>query len=267
MRYLKRLVWSAMVAGAVGLTATPSFGQTAGGLGGGATGGLGGGGTAGGLGGGTTGGLGGGSGSSLSGNTTGTALQTQTTPPTLNPPTGTSTGVLSSTNFLAGYYAAPYYQGVLTNAKQNVAPGGFGSATFGNSTGGGNIGYAGGAAAGGRGGAVGGANGANNANNQTGGIVIPLQVQMSARTFARFPVSQVPTPTLQTEVSGLLARSVSTIPGAANVQVITVGDMVTLRGTVSDLEEARLIEGMTRLTPGVHAVRNELTFPVANVPR
>jgi osmotically-inducible protein OsmY len=60
----------------------------------------------------------------------------------------------------------------------------------------------------------------------------------------------------------MFARSTDLIPSAANVEAITSGNEVTLRGTVASAEEARLIEGMTRLTPGVRSVNNELTFPV-----
>jgi len=69
-------------------------------------------------------------------------------------------------------------------------------------------------------------------------------------------------PQIQSDVSGMFTRSTSLIPGAANVQVVANGSEVTLRGAVGDVEEARLIEGMARLTPGVRTVKNELTFPV-----
>jgi osmotically-inducible protein OsmY len=39
------------------------------------------------------------------------------------------------------------------------------------------------------------------------------------------------------------------------------GSTVVLRGSVRDDHERRLAEALVRLTPGVRAVRNELTAP------
>jgi len=36
------------------------------------------------------------------------------------------------------------------------------------------------------------------------------------------------------------------------------GEVIVLRGRVADEDERRLVEGMVRLEPGVHEVRNEL---------
>ena len=46
-----------------------------------------------------------------------------------------------------------------------------------------------------------------------------------------------------------------------SVQVQVDGSAVVLRGAVRDGDEARLVEGLVRLTPGVGRVANELSYP------
>ena len=203
-------------------------------------------------------------------------------PPTLSAPTGSQRSSLDSSNFLSGYYGNPIYQGMLSNAMNQAGPGGFGMANSGTSIGGGATGGAGGAgrtgatgARTGMGGAggLGGAGGFGGAGRQGGlggltgsntyGTVVPMQITMTYPAVPRFAVPPISAPQLQTEVSSMISRSTSLIPGAANVQVLTEGNTVTLRGTVGDEDEARLLEGMTRLTPGVRDVKNELTFPIS----
>jgi osmotically-inducible protein OsmY len=77
--------------------------------------------------------------------------------------------------------------------------------------------------------------------------------------------SRALTPTLlRTEVVSIISNSTQ-IANAQGVQVDTAdGGIVTLKGTVQDEDEARLIEGMIRLTPGVREVRNALKFPLAS---
>jgi len=65
---------------------------------------------------------------------------------------------------------------------------------------------------------------------------------------------------LQAELRGVL-ENVSAI-SSANIQVVVAGPTVILRGRVADENERRLAEGLVRLTPGVHEVRNELRLPV-----
>jgi hypothetical protein len=62
---------------------------------------------------------------------------------------------------------------------------------------------------------------------------------------------------LQIEVQGLIGRS-SALPSRNGIQVGVDGQTVILEGTVSDESERRLAEGLVRLTPGVHAIRNNL---------
>ena len=66
---------------------------------------------------------------------------------------------------------------------------------------------------------------------------------------------------VQTEVVNMLATSTSA-PSASKVQA-TAGEFgtVILSGNVTDEDEARLIEGMVLLTPGVKKVKNDLRFP------
>jgi osmotically-inducible protein OsmY len=55
----------------------------------------------------------------------------------------------------------------------------------------------------------------------------------------------------------------SQIVSGKNVQILSdINNNVTLRGSVKNEDEARLIEGVVRLTPGVGQIRNELLFPI-----
>jgi hypothetical protein len=274
MRYLNRLIWAAVFACAFSTSAFAQQGTIVTGAGGGATGSISG---TGGLAGGGIGGLGGSmGGNSLSGNLGNTSNggsigqdQSQnlssasgiTAPGAANGGrSGSST--ISASNWLGATMGNPYYQGIPSNAKSNVGPGGFGSALYPASggTGGGSIGYAGGSIAGGRGGALGGRGGRGGSTSDPGGVLIQLPVQIAYPAIAQFPAAPIAAPQMQTELAGMLARS-NAIANPAGVQVITDGANVILRGTVKNLEEARTVAGLVRLTPGVHSVKNELTFP------
>ena len=66
---------------------------------------------------------------------------------------------------------------------------------------------------------------------------------------------------MQTELRGMLNRS-TMISNPAGVQLAMAdGGTVVLRGAVRNQDEARTVEGMIRLTPGVRAIKNELTYP------
>jgi osmotically-inducible protein OsmY len=93
-------------------------------------------------------------------------------------------------------------------------------------------------------------------------MVVQPSVPISYAAVAKFEVTPVSGPQLQTDISGMIARAGSQLSNASGLQVHTEGNVVTLRGTVKDIEEARLVEGMVRLTPGVGLIRNELTFPI-----
>jgi hypothetical protein len=256
MSALRKWAWSAVVVVAAASpasaqmgTVTSTGGITTGSLTG--TGGLTGGG-AGQLG--SSNGLGGssslGGNSSTSGSTLqGSSLSTMQAPPKLTPPTGTAASSLASSNVFAGFYANPYYQGTV-NAQTNAAPGGFGMPLYGNSgTGSVNSGRTPTAGAGNR---------ASTTNNISG-IVVPLPVQITYSAQMQFPTPRVAAGAMQTDLRSVIDGN----PLLSNPKgvkfVVDANNNVTLRGTVADDDEARLIEGMVRLTPGVGGIKNELT--------
>jgi hypothetical protein len=266
MRELRKLAWAAIIAAAASAPAAAQQGTITSG-GGATTGNLGGAGglTGGGAGqlGGTSGGLGGNSGGSTSGSTgsplQGTQLQSMTAPPKLMAPTGTASSSLAKSNAFAGYYANPYFQGQIT-AQTNATPGGFGTPLYGAATGGtGSINR-------GTGGGIGGARPGQSGNQQSG-ILIPISVQMSYSAQMRFPTAPVAVSRIQTDLR-VVIDGTSEIANPKGVQVVTDDfNNVTLRGTVKDDDEARLVEGLVRLTPGVGFIKNELTATASAGPR
>jgi hypothetical protein len=254
MRSLNKMIWAALIAGATG---TPVFAQgtMAGGGGVGAGGGAGG----------STGG-----GSTTGGTGSGATLSTLGTTPVLSAPTasgGNSGNSLSTSNFLTPYYGNPYYQGVLSNAMTaNSPPGGFGAVLFNGTSGsgGGTIGSAagtiGGATAGGRATTGGGKGGTTNTNSNQQGPLIPVQVQMSYQCKADFPIAPIIPSQLQAELVAMIGRS-KAVSNPAAIQISTNADIVTVRGVATSRDEARTIESMIRMTPGVHGVKNEIAYP------
>ena len=224
-----------------------------------------------------------------------TTLATMQSAPGITAPSayatsGTSTNTaVSTSNAFQQFYANPYYQG-RAGAQLNQVPGGFGVALYGsssgNGTGGGNIGFAGAGSGGGLGSVTGssststfgrsggaggtggtggrvsgssGSSGGVNLNNP-GGQIVPLPRQIAYQAVLRF---QPPAPApaqVQADIRGMLDRS-NMLVTQQGVQVIADGSTVVLRGAVRDEEEARTIEGMVRLTPGVHLVKNEMSYP------
>ncbi len=247
MRYLYQLMCAVVVIGLVAASAGAQQ-QGGGGQGGGAQGG-------GGQGGGAQGGGGQGGGSQGGTDLGGTTLIQQESAPNITAP-GTSGGGASSaintSNIFSATFGNPYFQGTPTNAKSSAAPGGFGTTLYPTAAGNAAGGRAGAGAAGGRGGA------ASTANQF--GTIISLPVQVTYPAVARFPAAPMTATKLQTDLTGLIGRS-TMIANPASVQVITEGNTVTLRGTAKDADEARMIAGMVRMTPGVRAVHNELNFP------
>jgi osmotically-inducible protein OsmY len=65
---------------------------------------------------------------------------------------------------------------------------------------------------------------------------------------------------IQGDLQAIVARSES-LPSRRNIQVLTDGATVVLRGQVANDRERRLAEGMLRLSPGVRELRNELAIP------
>ena len=63
--------------------------------------------------------------------------------------------------------------------------------------------------------------------------------------------------TIQPTLQGVVSRA-TRLPSRENIQVLTDGATIVLRGQVRDERERRLAEAMIRLSPGVRTVRNEL---------
>ena len=182
---------------------------------------------------------------------------------------GSASSVISASNFLSSYYGNPYYQGLLSNAPSNsgkgALPGGFGSPLFGTTggRGGGQIGSASSVVGGTGGGGLGGAGRTGRGgtgSGDPGGILVQLPVQIMHPAIARFPAMPIATSTMQNDLAAMIARS-SEISTPGSVTVSVEGGIVTLTGTVKDLDEAKTIAGMIGLKPGVHRVYNNLTFP------
>ena len=265
MTLLKRALLVAVLCGC----ATAAVAQTGGGTPGAATGG-GGAGQGGGAGGGTP------------------ILELPTAPTITSTTQGgvINSGVLGTCNLLGNYYANPLYQGarVPTGNLTGVVPaGGFGQPTFGNTgstgangtglagrtagaagtnatgrTGGGATAQPGGQGLNRQGGASGGAfgNSSQNTNQQlaTGRNIAYTQT-------LKFGVAAMTPTQVQADVVGTLASS-SSISNSAGVLVqATDNGGVTLQGVAKDEDEARLIEGLVLLTPGVKRVKNELSYP------
>ena len=113
------------------------------------------------------------------------------------------------------------------------------------------------AGAGGRGGQ--GAS-ANSSSQQNSNLSSGRQIAYTATL--KFAPPALPPSQMQTDLRGMIDAS----SGIANAKGISIaageGGVVVLKGAAKDEDEARLIEGMIRLTPGVRSVQNELKFPV-----
>lgn len=184
-------------------------------------------------------------------------LQTMTAP---TAPTGTYSSSSNKSNFLSGYFANPYYQGAnLTGGNRTTStPGGFGQPLY-NTTGG-----TGAVTNRGTGGLGAGRTGLNsqNASNQSG-ILIPIPTQIAYTATMQFPTPPVASGKIVSEVRSVIDAT-PMIANSKAIQIITdANNNVTIRGTVKDADEARLVEGLVRVTPGVGSIRNELSAPVA----
>lgn len=249
MRHLRQLAWAAVAAAA---TAAPAAAQTTGGN-------LGGNGTTGGTtintGGGTTGGTGGlSSGDSF----TIPALTVEQAPQIRSPSSYTTTNnKVAASNFLGASAIELRLQGVLANNRNaSYAPGGLGNQVFPTTT----TGTGATARTGGAAGATGRAGGAGSMVSETGGQLVTLPRQIAYTSQLKFAPAPVAAPRLQSSLRDILSRA-PTLTNAAGVQVQVDGNAVLLRGTVRDADEARLVEGLVRLTPGVGRITNELAYP------
>jgi hypothetical protein len=147
------------------------------------------------------------------------------------------------------------------------AAGGFGGTTGRGTTGGlGGLGATGGL--GGLGGARGGLGGLGGAGGfgNTGGFGQQQNGLQSPRAISYVAIPRFATPTitpdqLRTNLQTVISSS-TTISNVRGVQVeAQQNGIVVLRGSVADEDEARLVEGMMLLSPGVREVKNELKFP------
>lgn len=199
--------------------------------------------------------------------------------------TGATTSVISTSNPFARTYANPYWQG-RAGAQANQVPGGFGNVLYNVTTGstGGSIGYAGstgsltgqggstsissalgrsttGSTSGVRGSTSStlGRTGGGVSSSSVSGIIVPMSRTIAYPAVLKFQAPAVPAATMHADIRGMLDRS-TMITAPQNVQVNLEGDGVVLRGMAENGDEARMVEGMVRLTPGVRFVRNELTF-------
>ncbi|QDU18913.1 BON domain-containing protein [Urbifossiella limnaea] len=247
MRNLRRLAWAVVLAA----TASPAAAQM----------------------GGNTGNTGGNLGTFQTPTTTGTQATTGTTggstggastaqtelatvekAPTISAPSkyGTNSGgVIQSSNFLGPTFANPLYSGALDKVRAGTNPGGFGAVSYGTTTG---------ARAGATTTTGGRAGSGGTFSTDPGGQLVQLPRQIAYTAQLKFAVPQVPAPRLQADLRGMIDRAGLALP-AGSVQVQVDGNAVVLRGTVRDGDEARVVEGMVRLTPGVGRVTNELSFP------
>ena len=81
--------------------------------------------------------------------------------------------------------------------------------------------------------------------------------EVSYAATVRFAAPPVEVTVVRADLQGLLNRS-SALSRPGSVRVEADGNAIVLRGRVADEDEQRLVEGMVRLEPGVHEVRNEL---------
>lgn len=200
----------------------------------------------------------------------------------------TSTGGVSSANPFASYYANPLAAGASGVAGRST----FGSALYANINGTGTMSGAGGVgAAGGRPGTTGfggsgvgfggmgsglsfggmGSSGAYAAStygrttSTTGTQRAPAYASVLgfSPSSGSGPGGTSAAPSaLQTSLQQMLTRSAG-LQSSPNIQVVMEGATVVLRGSAADDHDRRLAEGLVRLTPGVHDVRNELQVRTA----
>jgi hypothetical protein len=95
------------------------------------------------------------------------------------------------------------------------------------------------------------------------GTATPLSKAPVYSIVVGFPTRPPAPAQLQSNLAGVLARSTA-LGNDRRIAISGDGATVVLRGTVSNEHDRRLAEAMTRLTPGVHDVRNELQIQAAN---
>jgi hypothetical protein len=175
---------------------------------------------------------------------------------------GTTGGRTSTTGFggtSSGFGGSTGFGG--TGSGFGGTSSGFGTGGFGTTGGiGGGLGRTGVGGVGGIGGVSVGGLGGVGTSNQGGIQVIPNPYPIAYTATLRFTPPAVAPRQMQADLQTMISRSPA-VSNARGVQVLTDGRAVVLRGSARDEDEARLIEGMVRLTPGVRDVRNELNYP------
>jgi len=128
---------------------------------------------------------------------------------------------------------------------------GFGQSSFGNTS------TTGGTGITGLGGRTGTATINRGMSGGLGGSTTNNMPQVSYAATVSFRTTPVAMPAVRANLQAVVSRS-SAISVPGRVRVESDGDVIVLRGRVADDDERRLVEGMIRLEPGVHEVRNEL---------
>jgi hypothetical protein len=165
--------------------------------------------------------------------------------------TNTNNTAINASNFLRNSYGAVYYQGADRSQVPNRITGSFGTALY-PATG---VGGTAGRGTQGTGGRTGGAT-ITDAGGQI--VTLPRQIAYASQIQFKTPLGNA-MPQLQTDLRSAINRvPTDMLANPAGVQVNVDGRNVTLKGSVKDDEESRLVEGLVRLTPGVFSIKNEL---------
>ncbi len=174
---------------------------------------------------------------------------------TANRATGTTGGLQSGTTGTAGRTGG--LQGGSTLGSPTAGLGGSTGGLQGGTTGA--AGRTGGLGATGRAGGLGNTGLGGGANSTAQQLSTGRQVAYTQTL--KFGVPPITTPQLQTDINALVSTS-PTLSGVNGLQTtVADGGLVVVRGKVADEDEARLVEGVIMLTPGVKGVKNELEFP------
>jgi osmotically-inducible protein OsmY len=101
----------------------------------------------------------------------------------------------------------------------------------------------------------------NTANRYPGASSVGMRRAPGYLTVPGFDVPPRPTmAAVRSDLQSVIDRS-SRLPSRGNIQVLSEGDTIVLRGQVASERERRLAEGLLRLSPGVRQIRNELRAP------
>lgn len=183
-----------------------------------------------------------------------------------------ATNIPSTSNPFSTYYSNPMYSGMPGTSLTGVQKtGGFGKALYqASSTSSG--GFSGTGRIGGFGGGYG-----NSSQGPVGGSSMGVS-RGSAQyvTVLAFPPTSQPVTTTVPPTTAVLqpapalqaaVQRSTVLPSKDNIQVVSDGNAVVLRGTVADDHERQLAESMVRLQPGVRDVTNELVVRGNTPPR